>query len=401
MKKLLSLLLALAMAMSAGTVYVFADDPAAEGAGAKEAVLMPLQPVIDPAEFDEPQQEEAAEEYEVIEELFFEEDDILREEMLLSGEYLDVFDLAEYMFLIYYPQEYLQNRYYEYELLSRAEKYGIIGNVYAGDSTNTGKTGLMSVYSAVLDTEGLDIYPYWVYTGEEPAHSRIKDVALAVYKLGMIDDEQLADVMAGRHADWITRPVTASQVEAAVERIHAAAEAGECEPHPEILERYAIANAECSVEIRNDVIDAMAQVYPQHLEDFISRGFKVRILSREHAYRRHVKDGSPNYNGLYVPGDKEIVIVGDHEPHVNQYEITYHEFGHFLFVGKTKAKELFEEEGHMAAVQIGVYSKTNKNEYMAEVYRYLMAHKDDHRWWDFLKDLAPKSYEYVVKYVPQ
>lgn len=153
---------------------------------------------------------------------------------------------------------------------------------------------------------------------------------------------------------------------------------------PEIMEYLNIENVD-NVKVSPYLrwLDMIPDVI---LKEFHDREWKI-ILDDERTDAVKLSQG--RCIGLTVYGEKTIYLAED--------KATVHEMGHFYekVLGFPKViRELYEKEARAASIILGEYSTTDRAEYFAEFFEYLIYFGNVSRRMEKLKQTTPETYAY-------
>ena len=153
---------------------------------------------------------------------------------------------------------------------------------------------------------------------------------------------------------------------------------------PEIMEYLNIENVD-NVKVSPYLrwLDMIPKVI---LKEFYDRDWKI-VLDDERTDAVKLSQG--RCIGLTVYGEKTIYLAED--------KATVHEMSHFYekVLGFPKViRELYEKEARAASIILGEYSTTDRAEYFAEFFEYLIYFGNVSRRMEKLKQTAPETYAY-------
>lgn len=153
---------------------------------------------------------------------------------------------------------------------------------------------------------------------------------------------------------------------------------------PEIMEYLNIKNVD-NVKVSPYLrwLDMIPEVI---LKEFHDRDWKI-VLDDERTDAVKLSQG--RCIGLTVYSEKTIYLAED--------KATVHEMGHFYekMLGFPKVlQELYEKEADVASIILGEYSTTDRAEYFAEFFEYLIYYGNVSRRMEKLQQTAPETYAY-------
>ncbi len=248
----------------------------------------------------------------------------------------------------------------------------------------------IDAYATFFEKAHIDVWPYWMYTGQPPDDDFDKDIVYGCYLLGVISEKTKNDIFSGKNTSWASGTISTGEIVNAATTL----KLGRLEQAPGIAKDITI-DWDVDMDARNRIMKGLASVEDSIVRAFVKRGWKIQLVPKSQAYAEHPNE--VKYIGLCVYREKTIIVVSDSKDH--DYTIL-HEMGHFITGGKLEEYEKIYQQEHSKSVDLlGKYAQTNAKEYIAELYCQIKTHANDPVWLSKVKTTLPQSYAYIMSVI--
>lgn len=247
------------------------------------------------------------------------------------------------------------------EYVSTASFIGIYDETEAREMKTNGLTR-MDMWDMLAEETMLEPYPAWAYTGEEPSVDFERDLEYAVYAAGLYDEKVDADAAPtrGEAMDITYRLITGNyktlEAPAMWQDVNVIMESPNCwKERNRSMYEWTLIPDKFIQKFKDEnwtlrFVEEMKTYYPQHPTSIGMTEYEGRVITIATAFNRNAMD------------------------------VLAHEFGHFVMcqaqIPMTGEYLYQAEKDKLAELTGSQYCKTNRYEYFAEAFRYILIERD-------------------------
>lgn len=238
-------------------------------------------------------------------------------------------------------------------------------------------------WTNLAEVAGIQYYPAWFYTGEEPGiQNDKKDLVYMMESSGLISEsfigseEASASPSRGELLNFLYRIQTGDYTSPEAPELPCCMEWGE--------------NDLTVWRMRNELLYRLSKLPSAHLEKFNENGWKLILTHDIPAYY-------PNYTNI-----NKAVGMCDYSKRalvLASADSIYHEFGHYSMANASNynlaLNDMWTYELDNIVFLTRSYAGTNRSEMFAEAYAYVLTHRDNPDAYAVMEDLIPITLRYI------